>query len=360
MKLADGRELIYFDDAPGTERVLVDSRDLEAPAPSPQIRYDPIQDEWIVIASHRQSRTHLPPADECPLCPSDGERHTEIPGDYDVVVFENRFPSLSPAAPPVDHDDSLLMRKPGVGRCDVLCYTSEHTSTFAQLSPARLRTVGDALVDRTVEIGRIAGVEYVFCFENRGEDIGVTLSHPHGQVYGYPFVPPRMARALDVARRYRERTGGCVYCDVVDHELAAKERIVAETDNFVVFVPSAPRWPFEIHIYPRTHVPDLPALGQSERDELLGLQADMLGRFDRIFDREMPYISGWIQAPVHRDRDLAHLHLEIFSARRSPTKLKYLAGSESAAGAYINDVLPEDAAQRLRDAAQPGKSEGLS
>lgn len=361
MRLADGRELIYYDDDADAARTLTDSRELDPPMPSPQIRYDPIQDEWMVIASHRQARTHLPPVDECPLCPSEPDRFTEIPSsDYDVVVFENRFPSLSMSAPPVASPDSLLVRKPGIGRCEVLCFTSDHDSSFSQLSPRRLSTVGAAWVDRTVELGALTGIEYVFCFENRGEEIGVTLNHPHGQIYGYPFIPPRVARALDAAERHRQRTGGCVFCDVVEHEVAAGERIVSSTDNFVAFVPSAPRWPFEVHLYPRDHVADLPALSAAHRDELVGLQAEVLGRFDRVFERPMPYISGWVQAPVNSGRDLSHLHLEIFSARRSASKLKYLAGSESAAGVFVNDVLPEDAAQRLRDAGQSEAPKGLS
>ncbi|MEP7054758.1 MAG: galactose-1-phosphate uridylyltransferase [Actinomycetota bacterium] len=359
MRLADGRELIYYDDAAGEVRTLHDARDLEPPMPSPQIRYDPIQDEWVVIASHRQARTHLPPADECPLCPSEADRQTEIPSsDYDVVVFENRFPSLSMEAPDVVDEDTLLSRRPGIGRCEVLCYTSDHGSAFSQLSPQRLSTVGAVWVDRTVELGKLPGVEYVFCFENRGEDIGVTLHHPHGQIYGYPFVPPRVVRALDSAERYRDRTGACVFCDVVKHEVAG-ERVIAATDGFVAFVPSAPRWPFEVHVYARAHVADLPALSAAQRDEVVALQADVLGRFDRIFNREMPYISGWVQAPVHDRRDLSHLRLEIFSARRSPTKLKFLAGSESAAGVFVNDVLPEDAAQRLREAGRNDGAERL-
>jgi UDPglucose--hexose-1-phosphate uridylyltransferase len=353
-RLADGRELIYyFDKAPGGAPPPADTRDLKALSTSSQIRHDPVLDEWVVIASHRQDRTHLPPAEQCPLCPSTPERLTEIPAhDYDVVVFENRFPSLATSVPPVPESSGLLTRRPGIGRCEVLCYTSDHNASFWRLPPRRLRTIAAAWVDRTVELSRLAGVEYVFCFENRGEEIGVTLHHPHGQVYGYPFVPPRMERALRSAARHRRRTGRCLFCELVAAELAAGERVVAASERFVAFVPSAAHWPFEVHLYPRRHAPDLPALSEDERDELVALHADVLRRFDRLFDRPAPYVAAWHQAPVSVDRDLAHLSLQVHTARRSSSKLKYLAGSESGAGAFINDVLPEQAAELLRQAGR--------
>jgi len=353
-RLADGRELIYyFDKAPGGAPPPADARDLKALSTSSQIRHDPVLDEWAVIASHRQDRTHLPPAEQCPLCPSTPERLTEIPAhDYDVVVFENRFPSLATSVPPVPESSGLLARRPGIGRCEVLCYTSDHNASFWRLPPRRLRTIAAVWVDRTVELSHLAGVEYVFCFENRGEEIGVTLHHPHGQVYGYPFVPPRMERALRSAGRHRRRTGRCLFCELVAAELAAGERVVAASERFVAFVPWAAHWPFEVHVYPRRHAPDLPALSEDERDELVALHADVLRRFDRLFDRPAPYVAAWHQAPVSVDRDLAHLSLQVLTARRSSSKLKYLAGSESGAGVFINDVLPEQAAELLRQAGR--------
>ena len=351
MRLADGRELIYFDDAPDAQRKTTDDRDLEGASTQSQIRRDPVMDEWVVIASHRQSRTHLPPADQCPLCPSTADRLTEIPADdYDVVVFENRFPSLQGV--PTGEADGTGDVRPGVGRCEVVCFTSDHSSSFSQLSPERLSTVMDAWVDRIDALSQQPGVEYVFVFENRGEEIGVTLHHPHGQIYAYPFVPPRVARGLDSARRYREEHGGCLFCDVVKQEVADGERVVAETDSFVAFVPKAPHWPYEVHVYAKHHVADLPALSADERRELVLLQADVLDLFDGVFDTPMPYIMGWSQAPVRVDHDLAHLRLEVFSARRAAGKLKFLAGSEAAAGVFVNDVLPEQAAERLRGATR--------
>jgi UDPglucose--hexose-1-phosphate uridylyltransferase len=354
MRLADGRELRYYDDRPGAVRSTRDLRVLDPLVTSSELRHDPLLDEWVVMASHRQDRTHLPPADQCPLCPSTPGRLTEIPADdYDVVVFDNRFPSLSlDAGPPDGQARGLLARRPGTGRCEVVCFTADHDASFARLGRERLATVAAAWVDRVRALSRLDGVEYVFCFENRGEEIGVTLHHPHGQIYAYPFVPPRVRRELDSAARWRASNGGCLFCAVIERELADGERVVAATERFVAFVPAAAHWPFEVHLYPRRHLPDLPALDDGELLELLALQGELLGRFDRLFDRPMPYVMSLAQAPVSADRDLAHLRLETFSVRRSAGKLKYLAGSESAAGAFISDVLPERAAELLGRAAR--------
>jgi len=353
-RLADGREIVYFDLSDDAERQLVDTRDLPETATTSEIRYDPLLDEWVTIASHRQGRTHLPPADECPLCPSGDGRETEIPSpDYDVVVFENRFPSLATSVPPVpptvDLGGELFTRQPGVGRCEVVCFTSDHMSTFSELSTAQARLVIEAWADRTAELSTVPNVEQVFCFENRGEEIGVTLHHPHGQIYAYPFVTPRTRRQLISARRYRERTWRNLYADVLAAERMAGSRIVTETEHWTAFVPAAARWPVEVHLYPQRQVLDLPDLTPEERDELAEVYLDLLRRLDALYGLPMPYIAAWHQAPVRIDRELGYLHLELFSIRRAPGKLKFLAGSESGMGAFINDVMPEQAAARLRE-----------
>jgi UDPglucose--hexose-1-phosphate uridylyltransferase len=352
-RLADGRELIYYDEDPGADRRVPDRRDLPRTVTRSELRHDPLLDEWVTIASHRQDRTHLPPADQCPLCPSTAGRLTEIPASsYDVVVFENRFPSLAPDVEGVASGSSggLVPHRPGIGRCEVVCFTSDHNGALGRLPARRLRTVVDVWADRTSALATVPGVEQVFPFENRGEEIGVTLHHPHGQVYAYPFVAPRTARQLGSAARWRAEHGGCLYCAVIGSERSAGARLVGQAPGWVAFVPEAARWPFEVHLYPTRHLPDLPALDGGERDGLAGLLADVLLRFDGLFDQPMPYMLAWHQAPVRRHRDLAHLHLEVFSIRRSATKLKYLAASESGAGAFINDVVPEHAAELLRKA----------
>lgn len=356
-RLADGRELLYFDDRnfAADRRNLIDRRQLPPQAASSIRRFDRLLGEWVTIAQHRQTRTYLPPDTECPLCPSTPSRPTEIPAeDYDVVVFENRFPSFASTASPgettaPDETHPFFASDVGHGRCEVVCFTADHAASFSSLSLQRVRTVVEVWVDRTRELSRLEGVEQVFCFENRGREIGVTLSHPHGQIYAYPFVTPRTERMLENARRYHREVGGNLFADNLAAELASGRRIIATNEHWVAFVPYAARWPLEVHLYPRRRVPDLPELSEAERGALAHLYRDVLRRMEALYSDELPYIAAWHQAPVRRDRDLAYLHAEIFSIRRAPGKLKYLAGSESAMGAFVSDVLPDEVAARLRD-----------
>jgi UDPglucose--hexose-1-phosphate uridylyltransferase len=353
-RLADGRELIYFDERDDAVHPEVDRRDLPPPPPASELRYDPLVDEWVAIAAHRQTRTYLPPSAECPLCPSTPDRYTEIPAhDYDVVVFENRFPAFShrvPGSPPAA-PTPLVPARPGVGRCEVVCFTPDHDASFAALPPHRVHTVLRALADRSGELSALPEVAQVFCFENRGEEIGVTLRHPHGQIYAYPFVPPRSRTMLEAARRYTGRTGRILLADVLAAEREAQVRVVGGNEHWTAYVPAAARWPFEVHLVPHRHVLDLTGLTDAESAAFAPVYLDVLRRCDALFGTPLPYIAAWHQAPVrHPDREVAHLHLQLTSIRRAAGKLKYLAGSESAMGAFVNDVRPEEAARMLREA----------
>ena len=363
IRLADGRELIYFGEVPERPDEYPDRRQLTRVQVQSQARWDPLLGEWVIIASHRQDRTFQPAADQCPLCPSTAESLTEVPApDYEVVVFENRFPTLGAqhsddpgngpgrkaAEVPTAGPDTLLASRPAVGRCEVVCFSPCHDASFADLSAAQAATVMAAWVDRSIELGRLDGVEQVYCFENRGAEIGVTLSHPHGQIYAYPYVTPRTDRMLQACAGYLGRTGRNLFDDILAAEQADSARIVLQGSHWTAFVPYAAHWPYEVHLYPRRRVPDLVALEEAARAEFCELYLDLLGRFDRLFGKPAPYISAWHQAPV-RHRDDFALHLELYTIRRAPDKLKYLAGSESGMGAFANDVIPENAAQRLRE-----------
>lgn len=374
--LSDGRDLFYFDDTEpwvdGATRPGEDTRGLPAVTGGSRMRLDPLTGEWVPLASHRMNRTHLPPREMCPLCPTaPGGLVTEIPAaDYDVVVFENRFPSLSTrdAEPAglVDGDPTWPER-PAAGRCEVVCFTSAHDSSFAELPPSRARTVVEAWADRTAELSALPDVRSVFCFENRGAEIGVTLAHPHGQVYAYPYVPPRTAQHSAQALAHHARTGRDLLGDVLTAEVRSGRRVVARGEHWTAFVPAAARWPVEVHVVPHRHVLDLAELDDAERDELAHLYPDLLARLDGFFVGEhggriaLPYIAGWFAAPVGPERDrerdaLPRLHLQVFSVLRAAGRLKYLAGSESGQGAWVSDTTPERIADRLRElpSAFPG------
>jgi UDPglucose--hexose-1-phosphate uridylyltransferase len=338
--LADGRELIYYDLRDDTVREAVDRRPLGRVASLSEIRHDVLLGDFVAVASHRQDRTYHPPADECPLDATAGDRLTEIPdSDYDVVVFENRFPSLS--------GDS--------GRCEVVCFSSDHNTSFADLGDEQAALVLDVWTDRTAALAELPQVEQVFPFENRGEGIGVTLAHPHGQIYAYPFATPRTELMLRSAAAHRAATGHNLFEDVVAREHEDGERIVLATEHWTAFVPYAAHWPYEVHLYPVRRVPDLRALDEGARAEFPRVYLELLRRFDRIFgpgQPRTPYVSAWHQAPFRAPaREEYALHLELFTIRRTSGKLKFLAGSESGMSVFINDVPPESAAKRLREVA---------
>lgn len=361
-RLADGRELIYFDDTEGGDRILTDPRDLPVVEVGSTARYDALLGEWVGIASHRQSRTYHPPADQCPLCPTRGAFATEIPSpDYDVVVFENRFPSfggvsvaLDPEALVPHGSDAIFAQIPGVGRCEVVCFTSDHDTAVVDLPPARMRTVVQAWAERTAALNAVPGVEQVFAFINQGVEIGVTLAHPHGQIYGYPFITPKTGAMLAHVADYRERTGGNLFGDLLAREIADGSRLVAENEHWVAFVPFAARWPVEVSIFPRRRIVDLPAADDDEMAALAALYLEVLRRMGGVFADTLPAITAVHQAPTHAGRDDWWMHVSVFSIRRAVGKIKYLAGSESAMGAFVSDISPEDMAARLRAVESTG------
>ncbi|MGB7236975.1 MAG: galactose-1-phosphate uridylyltransferase [Rhodococcus sp. (in: high G+C Gram-positive bacteria)] len=349
--LADGREILFYSMPGNTARPVPDMRPLAARSATAQseVRRDRQTGDWVAIAALRQDRTYKPPADQCPLCPSPAGDRSEVPAaDYDVVVFENRFPSLSHAGDgaPALHTDAR--EASGIGRCEVICFSSNHTASFADLTQDHARLVVDAWRARTESLMAMDGVEQVFCFENRGEEIGVTLSHPHGQIYGYPYLTPRTASMLRQAREFAESHSSNLFSDILATEIDDGRRILIADEYFTAFVPFAARWPVEVHIYPNRHVHNLTELTEAELDSLTAVYLDVLGRFDRMYPTPLPYISALHQFRPEGVQADGYFHIELMSVRRSETKLKYLAGSESAMDAFVTDVTPEQMADRLK------------
>jgi len=304
-----------------------------------ELRFEELRGEEIAYAIHRQDRTFLPSRDHCPLDPTrPGGRQTEIPFPaFEIAVFDNRFPAFE---------------TPG-GAAEVVVYTDDHNSSFAALAPERAEALMWVWRHRYMELGAREDVDYVYIFENRGVEVGVTLHHPHGQIYGYPFLPPvpRAELAAD------ERLGGCAPCELLRRELEDGRRVLFENDGVVVYLPYAARWAYEAHVVMRRH---RASLLECEPEELrllaVALQALTRG-YDALFDRPFPYVMAVHQAPtIAPSRPAAeaagqgHLHVEFYPPLRTAEKLKYLAGSEQGAGAFISDTLPEESAAKLREA----------
>ena len=315
------------------------------------LRWNPLLGEWVVTATLRQDRTFFPPPDACPLCPTrPGGPVTEIPApDYDIVAFENRFPALEshPPAPAIAGSDLFPVR-PSQGVCEVVVYSSNHNSTLADASVPHIERLIRVWTDRFRELGALDFVKYVFIFENKGAAIGVTLTHPHGQIYAYPFVPPVIARELEQSRLHRVKTQRCLLCDIVSEELRLGARVVTHNNSFVAYVPFFARWPYEVHVSAKRHLPALSDLSPAERWDLAQLLKIVLAAFNRLFNISLPYMMVIHQRPcdglAYHD---FHFHIEFYTPLRTATKLKYLAGSESGAGTFINDRLPEESAAGL-------------
>lgn len=347
-RLADGREAIFFaDHGHQLPEAQADTRALDPRGPAGELRFDRLTGDWVAVAAHRQARTYLPPKEECPLCPTTKTRLSEIPtAEFDVVVFENRFPSLGPEVGELSNDGT----QSAFGRCEVVVFTADHTASFGSLSTARVRTVIEAWAQRTAELSALPGILQVFPFENRGQDIGVTLHHPHGQIYAYPYVTPTAQRMASRAREHLATTGRTLMGDILESERADGSRMISQGEHFSAYVPYAARWPLEAHLVPHRHVPDLAALTSDEKEELTIMYRDLIRRFDALYDSPTPYISAWHQAPLTaEDQAASRLHLQLTSPRRAADKLKFLAGSEAAMGAFINDVPAELTAARLRE-----------
>jgi UDPglucose--hexose-1-phosphate uridylyltransferase len=361
--LADGRELIYYDDADTTLRPdrAPDLRELGPRPPTAEMRADPLTGEWVAVAAARQNRVVMPPAGLDPLAPQSPGNPSEIPSEYDVAVFENRSPAFGPGLPGRGSPEQALTQFGGVGlgsvglgrgvpafgRCEVVCFSPAREGGFSSVSRSRARTVIEAWADRTAVLSSLPGIEQVYIFENRGAEIGVTLQHPHGQIYGYPYITPRTRQLLAQLDGY----GPALFADILKYEMAgAAPRVLLAGVHWTAFVPFAARWPIEAHLLPNEHVADFAAASAAQRDELSVLYLRLLRGLDALYGDPTPYIAAWHQAPVRSHRDSARLHLRLMSPRRGADKLKYQAGSESGMGAWIGDIPAEAQAELLRAA----------
>lgn len=317
-----------------------------------ELRWNPLIKDWVMIASNRQNRPQMP-KDWCPFCPGSGK----VPDKFTVYKYDNDFPALSQNPPvPDDVATELYKTKPSYGKCEVILYSPEHTITLPELPVDHIRELVGLWEERFVEIGKDEKIKYVFIFENRGAAVGVTMPHPHGQIYGYSVIPKKIELEIDSFKEHREKTGRCLMCDMLRDETADGRRVIIENDDFVAFLPFFSAYPYGMYIAAKRHIQNLTEMTEQEKLNLAKILKETAGTLDSLFDYTFPYMMCMYQNPVNSgNTDFHHFHIAFYPPMRSADKIKYNASSETGAWAHCNPTAPEEKAEELRKAYEKFK-----
>lgn len=346
----DGRALFLYSRTPIADDVVATNPINDGQIAAPHMRWHPLRGEWVIYASHRQNRTFLPPKNYSPLAVSTSKDFpTEMPeGNYDVAVFENLFPSLNQSTE--DSPSFKVATTPAKGICEVIVFTQDPDSSLGELPFSRVKLVMEVWADRTKELMNTGTIKYVLPFENRGVEMGVTLHHPHGQIYAYSFIPPVQLGILANMNEFYAKNQRGLLESMLQDEIKDGRRILVETDHAVAFVPVCARYPYETWVLPKRSVGHLFDLTPDELTDLTVVLKTVLMKFDKMWDRPFPYLMTLFQAPTDGKKyPHAHLHFQITPPYRTKDRLKYLAGTELGAGVFVNDSLPEEKAAELKE-----------
>ena len=313
-----------------------------------ELRFNPLTKDWVMIASHRQDRPQMP-KDWCPFCPGSGK----VPENYDVYKYDNDFPALSQNPPiPDDVATDIYKTKPAYGKCEVILYSPNHTITLPELPQAHIRKLVDLWTERFSEISKDENIKYVFIFENRGEVVGVTMPHPHGQIYGYSVIPKKIELELDSCKEHFENTNRCLICDMLKDEMDCGKRIIIENEDFVAFLPFFSEYPYGMYIAAKSHKQNLTEFNDREKDNLAKILRETTGTLDSLFDYKFPYMMCMYQNPVNVGdvSDFSHFHIAFYPPMRSKDKQKFNASSETGVWAHCTTTAPEAVSEELRAA----------
>lgn len=344
----DGRSLTLYSRQPI-------SPDITAPMPgegivaNPHLRWHPLRGEWVAYASFRQARTFMPPPQYNPLAVTRDPAHpTEMPaGDYDIAVFDNRFPTLNLQSQFPPH--LIVPTLPAQGQCEVIVYTQDANSALAHLSLTHLSLLFQVWGDRTLSLGAHSQIKFVLPFENRGIEVGVTLHHPHGQIYAYPFIPPVPKKIAEEELAFFELKKRSLLEEFIELEIQDNRRLLYIGPHAVAFVPACARYPYEVWVAPRKAVANFQDLSAEVRDDLSRALKTVLLKYEGLWQRPFPYLMAWYQAPTDgKLHPESHLHAEFYPPYRTSERLKFLAGTELGAGMFANDALPEEKAKELQ------------
>lgn len=313
-----------------------------------ELRWHPLIKDWVMVVSQRQNRPQMP-KDWCPFC----KGSEKVPDDYIVLKYDNDFPALS-LNPPVEDDveTELYKTSPSYGKCEVILYSSDHHTTLPQLDDLHLNELVKLWKERFTEISSFEKIKYVFIFENKGEAVGVTMPHPHGQIYGYPFIPKKLELELDACKEHMENTGRCLICDMNREEEKFSKRVIFENESFIVYLPFFSEYPYGIYISSKRHIQYITQFTKKETFDFAQTLKTAAGTLDSLFGFAFPYMMCMHQAPVNSDCDYGyyHFHIEFFPPMRSREKIKFNASSETGAWAHCNPTSIEEKAEELKQA----------
>lgn len=316
-----------------------------------ELRWNPLLKDWTMVASHRQNRPQMP-KNWCPFCPGSGK----VPEQYDVYKYDNDFPALSTNPPTPDNVGSDFYKTAeAYGKCEVILYSPEHTVTLSELPVDHIKKLVDLWEERFIEISKDEKIKYIFQFENRGEEVGVTMPHPHGQIYGYSKMPLKIQKKLESCREYYDENKKCLICKMNEEEKGFKERVIMENDSFIVYIPFFTDYPYGVYISSKEHRSNITELSEKEKLDFADILKKVSGTLDALFNRRFPYMMCIQQAPVNSPEygnveEYYHFHVEFYPPLRSADKIKFNASSETGAWAACNPRAVEDTAEELREA----------
>ncbi|MEM1509932.1 MAG: galactose-1-phosphate uridylyltransferase [Thermofilaceae archaeon] len=316
-----------------------------------ELRWNPLLGAWIVVSSKRKGRPWR--SGGCPFCPG----APETGYGWDVLTLDNRFPALRMNAKTSRGSNDLYKVKAGYGYCKVIIETSQHEGDLSDIPFENIVKYIQELSRVTKELCSDPEIQYVIPFRNKGEVIGVSLTHPHSQVYALPFIPPRVQQEVKNMKRYWEKKGGCLLCRILELEKGEGVRLLYANDSFTAFLPFFAMWPYEVHVYPNRHVSSLTELNEWEVFLLADILKVTTAMYNNLFSFSLPYMLIFHQKPCKLNAEYYHLHLEFYPLHRDKDKLKYAAGIEWGAWTFTYDSLPEEKAAELREALKKGVAE---
>ncbi len=316
-----------------------------------ELRWNPLLKTWVMVASHRQNRPNLP-KDTCPFCPGSGK----VPDQFDVISINNDFPVMMPHPPEPDPvATEFYPTMPSYGKCEVVLYCSQHSITLQELPLDHIHKLVKLWKNRFLEIRQDSHVKYVFPFENKGEEVGATIAHPHGQIYGYPFIPLKLETEYAASQEYYEKHGKCLICSMTEEEKRTSLRIIHENNSMIAYIPFFTDYPWGVFVVSKRHFSHIDQMTEAEEKDLAEILKVVVGAFDSLFDRPFPYMMVMHQGPVNHELEkpshtFFHWHLEFYPPLRARDRIKFYASSEMGAWAAANVMAVEQSARQLVEA----------